>query len=291
MACTTRETVTRTLGQFRKEGWITIEDSIVTVHQPDRLQALFSPREFLGARIQARLASGRPSFSAPQGSPPQSNPQVRAKIVGWESKSHMTRKAVCFSALLFSCCVVFAQTPAPARDRALRPRLPPPHRRPRASCPTSAPRFANSRRSKTPGRMPSTCATSTAWSWCCRPCLWTFPPRRHHHAQSATGPVDHWRRQDHAPGAARHHRAHAGGYRRRQRHLCAASQGGHRRKWTKRACLPMYSSAMRGGWVCVNSQRTLLRADAPGKGKKKGSDAELPFHIPLFSHSDKKDQQ
>jgi len=40
MTCTTRETVTRTLGQFRKEGWISIEDSLVTVHQPDRLQAL-----------------------------------------------------------------------------------------------------------------------------------------------------------------------------------------------------------------------------------------------------------
>src|SRR5215472_11836 len=40
MACTTRETVTRTLGQFRKDGWITIEDSIVTVNQPERLQGL-----------------------------------------------------------------------------------------------------------------------------------------------------------------------------------------------------------------------------------------------------------
>jgi CRP/FNR family cyclic AMP-dependent transcriptional regulator len=40
MACTTRETVTRTLGQFRKDGWITIEDSLVTVHQPQRLQLL-----------------------------------------------------------------------------------------------------------------------------------------------------------------------------------------------------------------------------------------------------------
>ncbi|MDR3774566.1 MAG: Crp/Fnr family transcriptional regulator [Terracidiphilus sp.] len=40
MTCTTRETVTRTLGQFRKEGWIGIEDSVVTVHQPDRLQHL-----------------------------------------------------------------------------------------------------------------------------------------------------------------------------------------------------------------------------------------------------------
>ena len=47
---------------------------------------------------------------------------------------------------------------------------------------------------------------------------------------------------------------------------------------------------MRGGWVCVNSQRTLLREDNPnGKKKKQASDAELPFHIPLFSRSDKKD--
>ncbi|MGA2048876.1 MAG: Crp/Fnr family transcriptional regulator [Terracidiphilus sp.] len=40
MTCTTRETVTRTLGQFRKEGWISIEDSLVTVHHPERLQTL-----------------------------------------------------------------------------------------------------------------------------------------------------------------------------------------------------------------------------------------------------------
>ncbi len=37
MACTTRETVTRTLGQFRKDGWITIEDSLITILQPDLL--------------------------------------------------------------------------------------------------------------------------------------------------------------------------------------------------------------------------------------------------------------
>lgn len=48
---------------------------------------------------------------------------------------------------------------------------------------------------------------------------------------------------------------------------------------------------IRGGWVCVNSQRTLLREDAPGKKKKQGSEAEMPFHIPLFSKSEKKDQQ
>ena len=40
MTCTTRETVTRTLGQFRKEGWISIEDSMVTVHDANHLQSL-----------------------------------------------------------------------------------------------------------------------------------------------------------------------------------------------------------------------------------------------------------
>jgi CRP/FNR family transcriptional regulator len=40
MACTTRETVTRTLGQFRKDGWVSIEDSLITLHHPDKLQTL-----------------------------------------------------------------------------------------------------------------------------------------------------------------------------------------------------------------------------------------------------------
>jgi ketosteroid isomerase-like protein len=40
----------------------------------------------------------------------------------------------------------------------------------------------------------------------------------------------------------------------------------------------------RSGWVCINSQRTSVRADAPGKQKKQ-STSELPFHIPLFSKS------
>ncbi len=40
MTCTTRETVTRTLGQFRKDGWISIEESNVTIHNTDRLQNL-----------------------------------------------------------------------------------------------------------------------------------------------------------------------------------------------------------------------------------------------------------
>jgi ketosteroid isomerase-like protein len=47
-----------------------------------------------------------------------------------------------------------------------------------------------------------------------------------------------------------------------------------------------------GNWVCLNAQRTMLREETPGKAKKAKSDskAELPFHIPLFSKSDKSDQ-
>jgi ketosteroid isomerase-like protein len=38
----------------------------------------------------------------------------------------------------------------------------------------------------------------------------------------------------------------------------------------------------RGGWLCINSQRTVLREDTTTKPKKK-SEAEMPFHIPLLS--------
>jgi len=38
---------------------------------------------------------------------------------------------------------------------------------------------------------------------------------------------------------------------------------------------------LRGGWVCINSQRTVLREDSNAKAKKQ-SNAELPFHFPLF---------
>jgi ketosteroid isomerase-like protein len=43
---------------------------------------------------------------------------------------------------------------------------------------------------------------------------------------------------------------------------------------------------VRGGWLCINSQRTVLHEDSNAKGKKQ-SNAEFPFHIPLFSKSDK----
>jgi CRP/FNR family transcriptional regulator, cyclic AMP receptor protein len=40
MTSTTRETVTRTLGHFRRDKWITIEDAMVTLHEPSRLREL-----------------------------------------------------------------------------------------------------------------------------------------------------------------------------------------------------------------------------------------------------------
>jgi hypothetical protein len=43
---------------------------------------------------------------------------------------------------------------------------------------------------------------------------------------------------------------------------------------------------MRGGWVCINSQRTVLREESNAKAKKQ-SNAELPFHFPLFTKGDK----
>jgi ketosteroid isomerase-like protein len=46
---------------------------------------------------------------------------------------------------------------------------------------------------------------------------------------------------------------------------------------------------VRGGWVCINSQRTLLREDPSARPKKPSSPSES-FHIPLFSKGDKSNQ-
>ena len=49
---------------------------------------------------------------------------------------------------------------------------------------------------------------------------------------------------------------------------------------------------LRGGWVCVNSQRTALREDSNVNAKpKKSSGSDMPFHIPLFTKSDKSTNQ
>ncbi len=45
----------------------------------------------------------------------------------------------------------------------------------------------------------------------------------------------------------------------------------------------------RGGWLCINSQRTVLREDSNAKAKKQ-SNADMPFHIPLFTRGDKTNQ-
>lgn len=43
------------------------------------------------------------------------------------------------------------------------------------------------------------------------------------------------------------------------------------------------------GWLCINSQRTSLREDSNAKPKKQ-SNAEMPFHIPLFTKGDRNPQ-
>lgn len=48
----------------------------------------------------------------------------------------------------------------------------------------------------------------------------------------------------------------------------------------------------RGGWLCVNSQRTLLRTDTGAKTRKSNqSSAEEPFHFLFFSRGDKNSDQ
>lgn len=46
-----------------------------------------------------------------------------------------------------------------------------------------------------------------------------------------------------------------------------------------------------GNWVCINSQRTVLREEGPGGKKKKASQAEMPFHIPIFQKGGDKPTQ
>jgi ketosteroid isomerase-like protein len=41
------------------------------------------------------------------------------------------------------------------------------------------------------------------------------------------------------------------------------------------------------GWLCINSQRTILRQDNTPKQKKAPAGSLEPFHIPIFSKSDK----
>jgi hypothetical protein len=43
---------------------------------------------------------------------------------------------------------------------------------------------------------------------------------------------------------------------------------------------------VRNGWLCTNSQRTVLRTESNVKAKKP-STAEEPFHIPFFSRGEK----
>lgn len=48
---------------------------------------------------------------------------------------------------------------------------------------------------------------------------------------------------------------------------------------------------MRGGWVCVNSQRTALKPEAGNPKQKNKAGSSDPFHIPFFSKGEKEAQQ
>lgn len=50
---------------------------------------------------------------------------------------------------------------------------------------------------------------------------------------------------------------------------------------------------VRSNWLCINSQRTVVAEDTPGRQKTaKKSNAELPFHVPfLFKGADSNKQQ
>jgi ketosteroid isomerase-like protein len=65
-----------------------------------------------------------------------------------------------------------------------------------------------------------------------------------------------------------------------QRHKAGSGQAEEKGVFTH-----VYERA-HGGWLCINSQRTVLREDSNVKPKKQ-SNAEMPFHIPLFTKGDK----
>lgn len=50
----------------------------------------------------------------------------------------------------------------------------------------------------------------------------------------------------------------------------------------------VYQRARNGGWLCINSQRTVVVEEAAAKKAKaaKSSNAEMPFHVPLFHKGD-----
>ncbi len=97
--------------------------------------------------------------------------------------------------------------------------------------------------------------------------------------------TDQRRGQDALPHAKGDHGAHAGRYCRRQRHLYLHHKV-NSAEVDEKGVFTQVFERVHGGWLCINSQRTLLRQDASAK-QKKSSGTETPFHIPLFSKSDK----
>ena len=207
-----------------------------------------------------------------------------------ESRFHMTRCAVCFSALLLSCCAVLAQSPAPGSGPD--PSAPPASVKPAASIATSdvGPQVKefqkiedtwadaiNSRDQYSLELVLSPLFVDVSASG-------DITTRNQQLAQLITGEdkTMHLEQKVVTVRMLGDTAVANGTY--VLHHKTASGQVDEKGVFTH------VFERIRGGWVCVNSQRTLLREDTPGKKKKQGAEAEMPFHIPLFSKSEKKDQ-
>ncbi len=93
--------------------------------------------------------------------------------------------------------------------------------------------------------------------------------RRRDHAQPASGAGDQRRGQDALPHAEGRHRAHAGRYRRGQRHLHACTTRSAQARWTKKASLRRSSS------VCTAAGCASIRS-APCCGRTRARRRRSP---------------
>jgi ketosteroid isomerase-like protein len=195
----------------------------------------------------------------------------------------MTRKFVCFAALLFSCCAVFAQSPAPVRGSDSAP--------PGATSDVS-PEIRDFQKIEDTWSNAINVRDQYSLELVLSPLFvdvsasGDITTRNQQLAQLITGEdkTVHLEQRVVTVRMLGDTAVANGTY--VLHHKSGSSQVDEKGVFTH-----VYEK-LRGGWVCVNSQRTLLRADNPNaKGKKRqGSEAELPFHIPLFTKSDKKDQ-
>jgi ketosteroid isomerase-like protein len=212
---------------------------------------------------------------------------LRANLSRWESTPHMNRFFACFSVVLLSCCAAAAQNFEPAS--------------PTATAPATAPSAATSTQSTQIAQFQKIEDS------------WADAVNRHDQYGlelvlsplfvdvSATGDVTTRNQQVAQVLSNDDKNAYLaqkviavrvlgdivvanGTY--NLRHKVNSSQVDDKGVFTH------VFERVHGGWVCINSQRTLLREDAATKQKKQSSaTAAEPFHIPFFSKSDKSSEQ